>query len=199
MSTLERFKALWGRSPATAGTVANPAAAPARPGSGRERRRQPRSTVAGGLHALVVDDSPTVVAVLRKMLRQNHYQVAEAADAETGMALARAQRPDIVFLDIVLPGISGFEALRQLRRDAATSDVPVIMISGNAQATEQFYVQRIGADDFLRKPFSRAEVFASVTRLLDHRGIPRRQDAAAAAAAADASPVQVPSVDQAGA
>ena len=171
MGTLERLKALWARAPA------DPAAttpAPASMSVLRERRRQPRPLAQAGLRALVVDDSPTIVAVLRKMLRQNHYEVIDAQDAEAGLALARAQRPDIVFLDIVLPGMSGFEALRHLRREAATAGVPVIMISGNAQATEQFYVQRIGADDFLRKPFSRAEVFAAVERLLDRAGVPQR-------------------------
>ena len=171
MGTLERLKALWARTPGM------PTEGPASPGAVpvlRERRRQPRPPAQNGLRALVVDDSATIVAVLRKMLRQNHYEVADASDAETGLELARAQRPDIVFLDIVLPGMSGFDALRQLRRDPLTATVPVIMISGNAQATEQFYVQRIGADDFLRKPFSRAEVFAAVERLLDRTGIPQR-------------------------
>lgn len=168
MGTLERLKALWARTPieAPAGAAAVPLL--------RERRRQPRPPAQTGLRALVVDDSATIVAVLRKMLRQNHYEVVDASDAETGLELARAQRPDIVFLDIVLPGMSGFDALRQLRRDPLTATVPVIMISGNAQATEQFYVQRIGADDFLRKPFSRSEVFAAVERLLDRTGIPQR-------------------------
>lgn len=174
MSTFDRFRFLWTRSPSP--SVAEEIA-PARPLVARERRRQPRPAQSTGLRALVVDDSPTIVAVLRKMLRQNGYEVSDAGDAEQGVALAAAQRPDIVFLDIVLPGMSGFEALRHLRREAATSDVPVIMISGNAQATEQFYVQRIGADDFLRKPFSRAEVFASIERLLDAGGVPRRLEA----------------------
>jgi DNA-binding response OmpR family regulator len=74
----------------------------------------------------------------------------------------------------VLPGISGFEALRVLRRDAATQAIPVILISGNQMATEQFYSYRIGADDFMKKPFPRAEVFARIERLLDSDRIPRR-------------------------
>ncbi|MEO6104704.1 MAG: response regulator, partial [Pseudoxanthomonas sp.] len=64
-------------------------------------------------------------------------------------------------------------ALRTLRRDPITKELPIIMISGNAQATEQFYVQRIGADDFMKKPFSRAEVFKRIEALLDDDGIPR--------------------------
>ena len=85
--------------------------------------------------------------------------------------------PDLIFRDIVLPGMDGFAALRTLRREPATKPVPIIMISGNVQATEQFYVQRIGADDFMKKPFSRAEVFARIERLLDEEGVPRRANA----------------------
>jgi DNA-binding response OmpR family regulator len=82
--------------------------------------------------------------------------------------------PAIVFLDIVLPGMNGFSALRMIRRNPLTRDIPVIMMSGNEQATEQFFGTRIGADDFLKKPFSRFEVFSRIERLLDDSLIPRR-------------------------
>jgi twitching motility two-component system response regulator PilH len=70
--------------------------------------------------------------------------------------------------------MNGFAALRALRRDPVTKDVPIIMISGNEQATEQFFGTRIGADDFMKKPFSRFEVFARIERLLDSELVPRR-------------------------
>jgi twitching motility two-component system response regulator PilH len=108
------------------------------------------------------------------MLRQNGFEIADAEDAEAGLALAFATPPDLIFLDIVLPGMNGFAALRALRRDERTKHVPIIMISGNEQATEEFYLYRIGADDFMKKPFSRAEVFARIERLLDADGVPRR-------------------------
>jgi twitching motility two-component system response regulator PilH len=131
-----------------------------------ERRRQPRKPTPQGVQALLIDDSTTVLAVLGKMLRQNGYLVSTALDAESGLQKARDDRPDVVFLDIVLPGMNGFAALRTLKRDPATRDIPVVMMSGNMQATEQFYAQRIGADDFLKKPFPRAELFAKLERLL---------------------------------
>jgi DNA-binding response OmpR family regulator len=140
----------------------------------RERRARPRVDALPGTRVLVVDDSTTVVAVLSKMLRSAGYEVMSALDAEAGIEIARAQQPALIFLDIVLPGISGFEALRVLRRDAATQAIPVILISGNQMATEQFYSYRIGADDFMKKPFPRAEVFARIERLLDSDRIPRR-------------------------
>ena len=140
---------------------------------GPERRGRNRRNARAGSRMLVIDDSPTIVALLKRMLQQNQYEVLEAFDAESGIEIARREVPDLIFLDIVLPGMDGFNALRTLRRDPATRDVPIIMISGNAQATEQFYVQRIGADDFMKKPFSRAEVFSRIEPLLDDDLIPR--------------------------
>ncbi|MFL6593577.1 MAG: PleD family two-component system response regulator, partial [Luteimonas sp.] len=94
--------------------------------------------------------------------------------AESGIAVARAERPDLIYLDIVLPGMNGFDALRVLRRDPATCDTPIIMISGNVQATEQFYVRRIGADDFMKKPFGRGEVFARIRQMVESGRLPAR-------------------------
>ncbi|RZA13661.1 MAG: response regulator [Lysobacteraceae bacterium] len=140
---------------------------------GPERRERIRRNARPGTRMLVIDDSPTIVALLKRMLQQNQYEVLEAFDAESGIEVAKREVPDLIFLDIVLPGMDGFNALRTLRRDPATKHVPIIMISGNAQATEQFYVQRIGADDFMKKPFSRAEVFSRIEPLLDDECIPR--------------------------
>ena len=139
-----------------------------------ERRAKERRNAAPGTRVLIIDDSATIVALLRRMLRQNELVTLEAGDAEAGLDIARKDIPDLIFLDIVLPGMNGFAALRALRREPATRDIPVIMISGNEQATEQFYAHRIGADDFMKKPFSRSEVFARIERLLDPDRIPRR-------------------------
>jgi CheY-like chemotaxis protein len=139
-----------------------------------ERRRRARANARPGTRMLVIDDSATVVAVLRKMLEQNKIVTLEAGTAEQGLEIAFSDVPDLIFLDIVLPGMSGFNALRALRRDERTKKVPIIMMSGNEQATEEFYVQRIGADDFMKKPFARAEVFARIERMLDADSVPRR-------------------------
>lgn len=143
------------------------------PHTGRERRDGERRNAKPGTRILVIDDSPTIVALLKRMLQQNHYDVLVAYDGETGIEVARREVPGLIFLDIVLPGVDGFNVLRTLRRDPATKNVPIIMISGNAQATEQFYVQRIGADDFMKKPFSRPEVFSRISSVLDENGVPR--------------------------
>ncbi len=189
MDVYERIKRLfgWGSTPAARpaprpAPVPAPAASDGSPApvaaeaspSGPERREKMRLNARPGTRMLVIDDSATIVALLSRMLRQNGYTVLEAEDAEKGLEITRTQAPELIFLDIVLPGMDGFAALRQLRRDPLTRDVPVIMISGNEQATEQFYVHRIGADDFMKKPFARAEVFARIERLLDGEMVPRR-------------------------
>jgi DNA-binding response OmpR family regulator len=151
----------------------------------RERRTKPRRDPFPGTRILVVDDSATIVAALRNILQQkNKYVVLEAMDAESGLDLAINDMPDLIFLDLVLPGMSGFEALRKLRKNDITREIPIIMMSGNEQAIEEFYVQRIGADDFMKKPFSRAEVFARVEKLIDAGGSLRRPSLRAPAPAA---------------
>jgi len=139
-----------------------------------ERRQHPRINAREGTRVLVIDDSKTIVTVLRKFLRSAGYEVYEAFDAESGLAIMQAQQPELVFLDIVLPGMNGFAALRAIRRDPALRDTPIIMMSGNEQAMEQFFGTRIGADDFMKKPFSRHEAFFRIERLLDANFIPRR-------------------------
>lgn len=142
---------------------------------GSERRlSEPRVRAPVAARVLVVDDSATIRAVLGKMLAQDGYEVLKAADGEGALALARGERPALIFLDVVLPGMSGFEVLRALRREATTQQVPIVMISGNVQATEQFYVQRYGADDFMKKPFGREEVFERIRQLVLAGRLPAR-------------------------
>lgn len=179
-STAQARAPLADRDGTSSAGVATDAEPPAQP----ERRERERHNARPGTRVLVIDDSPTIVALLKRMLQQNHLDVLVAYDGESGLEIARRERPDLVFLDIVLPGIDGFSALRKLRRDPVTKDIPIIMISGNAQATEQFYVQRIGADDFMKKPFSRAEVFSRIEHLLDEGGVPRHTNRAASPATA---------------
>jgi DNA-binding response OmpR family regulator len=140
-----------------------------------ERRKKDRKNPNEGSSILVVDDSVTIVSALRQMLDQrNKYVVHTAMDGETALEMAHSHMPDLIFLDLVLPGISGFEVLRKLRKNELTREIPIIIMSGNEAAIEQFYVQRIGADDFIKKPFSRAEVYARVEALIDESGSLRR-------------------------
>ncbi|HKT30367.1 response regulator [Dyella sp.] len=134
---------------------------------------------ARGLRTLVVDDSPTIRAVLGKMLEQEGYGVQKAVDGESALELAKTEQPELIFLDVVLPGINGFAVLRALRHDPLTQHIPIVMISGNQQATEQFYVQRFGADDFIKKPFGLSEVQQSIDQLVRAERLPARVPAPA--------------------
>ncbi|MEO7067385.1 MAG: response regulator [Rhodanobacter sp.] len=119
-----------------------------------------------GAKVLVVDDSSTICAVLGKMLGQEGYAVIKAGDGQTAIDLAHSEQPALIFLDIVMPGMNGFAVLRALRHDPLTQHIPIVMISGNPQATEQFYVQRFGADDFMKKPFGRDEIYQRIEKLV---------------------------------
>jgi CheY-like chemotaxis protein len=130
-----------------------------------------------GARILVVDDSATIRAVLGRMLEVDGYDVVRAADGESALDMARAEPPAMIFLDIVLPGMNGFAVLRALRHDPVTQHVPIVMISGNQQATEQFYVQRFGADDFISKPFGQADVARSIDRLVGFGRLSAREAA----------------------
>lgn len=156
-------------------STGRPEAPQAKPGATLERRQRKRVNARSGTRVLVIDDSPTVVAVLRKTLRSAGYDTREALDAEHGLTLIAQDPPELIFLDIILPGMNGFNALRAIRKMPAWQHIPVIMISGNEHATEQFYANRIGADDFMKKPFSRHEIFARIEALLDEEFIPRRK------------------------
>jgi DNA-binding response OmpR family regulator len=173
------FKRLWSALPAT-----EPEAKPATQSEqeaaeatwpARDRRVHKRINAQRGLSVLIIDDSPTIVAALGRTLRTAGYVTIEAGDAEAGLKLAQQTKPCLIFLDIVLPGMNGFAALRLIRKDPQLHDTPVIMISGNEHATEQFYANRIGADDFMKKPFSRFEVFSRIEILLDSEQMPRRR------------------------
>ncbi len=131
-----------------------------------------------GARMLVVDDSPTICAVLGKMLGQDGYHVVKATDGPGAIELARSELPVLIFLDVVMPGMNGFSVLRRLRHDPLTRGIPIIMISGNQQATEQFYLQRYGADDFMKKPFDRDDVYERIGHLVASGRLPARQPAA---------------------
>lgn len=124
-----------------------------------------RTSANKGPLILIIDDSTTVVILLRRILEQEGYSPIEALNAEDGIKLAIEEQPKLIFLDIVLPGMNGFAAMRNLRRNPRTQGIPVIMMSGNEQATEQFWAEKIGADDFMKKPFSRAEVLTRAERM----------------------------------
>jgi DNA-binding response OmpR family regulator len=119
--------------------------------------------VTGQSRVLVVDDDDTVREVLRRYLARDGHQVIEAGDGVTGLALARSQHPDLVVLDLMLPGLDGLEVCRELRR---TSTVPVIMLTALGQESDRVVGLEYGADDYVVKPFSPRELALRVGRVL---------------------------------
>lgn len=179
MSFFDRLRALAKKEETATGALAPPGLPPLLTQGIADRRNRKRKNARHGATALIIDDSPTVVAALRRILRSAGYVTKDAGDAEQGLAMIAEAKPDIIFLDIVLPGMNGFGALRAIRKDPSAQHIPVVMISGNEHATEQFYANKIGADDFMKKPFSRFEVFAHIELLLDADRMPRRKSAPA--------------------
>ncbi len=131
-----------------------------------ERRRHRRVTPPQGTSVLIVDDSTTIRFVMSKMLWESGYQVIEAPNGRDGIDLALEHKPDLIFMDVVMPGINGFQATRVLRKQEKTRDIPIIIISGNKQAVEQFWAEKIGANDYMEKPFDRGEFFHRIEKVL---------------------------------
>lgn len=173
MGILKQIHSLFRGEPPSIAPNPEPAIATRTP-QVNERRSRGRVNAREGTRVLIIEDSKTIVAALRKFLRSAGCETSEALDAESGLAQLQLAPPELIFLDIMLPGMNGFAALRAIRRDPATRNIPVIMMSGNEQAMEQFHGTRIGADDFMKKPFARYEVFSRIERLLDADFVPRR-------------------------
>ncbi len=122
---------------------------------------------------LVVDDEKKITRVLQAYLEREKYAVIVAHDGTVALRLARSEKPDLIILDLMLPGLSGEEVIQQLRRDG--SRVPVIMLTAKSALEEKIYGLAIGADDYVVKPFSPQEVVARVKTILrrsDTDGIP---------------------------
>jgi twitching motility two-component system response regulator PilH len=103
---------------------------------------------------LIVDDSPTEVHVMKRALAKHGYQTAVAGNGEEGIRLARQMHPDLIFMDIVMPGVNGYQATRTLSNDPDTRAIPIVMVTSKGQATDRIWGLRQGAIDYLVKPVS---------------------------------------------
>jgi len=116
---------------------------------------------------LVVEDEPHIVEVVQDYLKQAGYRVLTARDGQTALALARHERPDLIVLDLMLPGgMDGLDVCRHLRRDTVLGDVPIIMLTARVEETDRLIGLELGADDYITKPFSPREVVARVRAVL---------------------------------
>ena len=114
---------------------------------------------------LVVDDSPTDRQHLTEMLSKSGYKVSSAASAEEALAKVKQLKPDLVLMDVVMPGQNGFQATRTLANDDATRNIPVIICSTKGQETDKVWGLRQGAKDYIVKPVKQADLLAKISAL----------------------------------
>jgi twitching motility two-component system response regulator PilH len=114
---------------------------------------------------LIVDDSPTDRQFLSDMLAKSGFNVATAESAEDAMNKVKQSRPDLVLMDVVLPGQNGFQATRTLTRDEATKGIPVILCTSKGQETDKVWGMRQGARDYIVKPVNQADLLAKIAAL----------------------------------
>jgi twitching motility two-component system response regulator PilH len=115
---------------------------------------------------LIIDDSPTELHVLSQMLEQKGYETLTAGDGESGIQRAREEIPDLILMDVVMPGMNGFQATRKLSRDLMTKDIPVIIVTTKDQETDREWGLRQGARDYMVKPVNSSDLVSKVEAVL---------------------------------
>ena len=116
--------------------------------------------------ALIVDDSPTQMEVISSCLRRGGLNVETAGNGDEALAKISSQKPDVIILDVVLPGRSGFELCRDLKAEAGTSKIPVVLCSTKASEMDKFWGMKQGADAYLTKPVDQEELLRTVNQLI---------------------------------
>jgi len=119
------------------------------------------------MRVLIVDDSPTEMHILSNMMEKWGHAVITADNGESGVKTAKETKPDLVLMDVVMPGTNGFQATRQLHRSEETKDIPVIIVSTKNQATDKMWGQRQGAKAYVTKPVEEAELLAAINTVFD--------------------------------
>ena len=115
---------------------------------------------------LIVDDSPTETYAFKAMLEGHGFEVLTVDNGADGIALARQEQPDIVLMDIVMPGLNGFQATRQLTKGAETKHIPVVIVTTKDQETDRVWGQRQGATGYLVKPVTEQKMVSTINAVL---------------------------------
>lgn len=121
-------------------------------------------------HILVIEDDPDIVELLRYNLERESYRVTSAVTGSEGLSELQRERPDLLILDLMLPEISGFDVCRRLRRDSRLEGLPVIMLTARSEEADVIAGIELGADDYIKKPFSPRELVARVGAVLRRTG-----------------------------
>ena len=115
---------------------------------------------------LIVDDSPTQLIGIQRIVEKLGHQTLTAEDGAAGVALAKAELPDLILMDVVMPNLNGFQATRTLSRESTTRDIPVVLVTTKDQDTDRMWGMRQGARAYLTKPFAEADLTDVIGRLL---------------------------------
>jgi len=116
---------------------------------------------------LIADDSPTEVYVLQKILEKNGHEVIVATDGEQAVAMAQSSLPQLILMDVVMPGLNGFQATRRLTKDSATAHIPIIIVSSKHQETDRMWGMRQGARGYLGKPVAEEALMMLINELME--------------------------------
>ncbi|VAW78200.1 twitching motility protein PilH [hydrothermal vent metagenome] len=116
---------------------------------------------------LIIDDSPTEAHVLKGMLEKHGFDIETAENGAKGIERAREIKPDLILMDVVMPGLNGFQATRQLTRDSETKDIPVIIVTTKDQETDRVWGLRQGAKGFLTKPVTEENLMDKINAALE--------------------------------
>ena len=117
---------------------------------------------------LIIDDSPTELHLFQNMLEKSGFSTLVADSGEEGLRQAKSSRPDLILMDVVMPGMNGFQATRELSRDPTTASIPVVMVTTKSEETDRVWGMRQGAIDYLVKPVTQEQLVDKVKAVLDH-------------------------------
>lgn len=115
---------------------------------------------------LIIDDSPTELHLFKSMLEKSGFEILVADSGEEGIRQAQASHPDCILMDVVMPGMNGFQATRKLTQDSGTSNIPVIMITSKDQETDRIWGMRQGAVDYMVKPVATKDLVARINAVM---------------------------------
>lgn len=117
-------------------------------------------------HIFIIDDSPTDVRVFTTLLEKAGHRVSSASNAEEGISKVRSERPDLVIMDVIMPGMNGFQATRDLSRNPDTASIPVLIVTTKSMETDRVWGLRQGAKDFVTKPVVAQDFLQRIANLL---------------------------------
>lgn len=115
---------------------------------------------------MIVDDSPTDVQALRTMLEKSGHTVSECTNGNDALPRVKQEKPDVVIMDVVMPGINGFQATRSLSKDPDTAKIPVVVVSSKNQETDRVWALRQGAREYLVKPVKESDLLGKIKTVL---------------------------------